>query len=65
MALLQKIYKITKKDKGEPLPHLPLVYFWQANVNLNLLIISFKGMFVEITKKKKNPDSITILTLTK
>lgn len=41
------------KDKGEPLPDLLSVYFWRANINLNLLIISFKGMSMENTTTTK------------
>lgn len=45
------------KDQGNPLLDLPSVSFWQVNNNLNLVVISFKGMFLG----KKNSDSINVL----
>lgn len=51
--------KSLTKHRGNPFLDLP---FWQTNNNLNLLIISFKGMFLENTTTE-NPDSITMLML--
>lgn len=38
-------------NKRNPLLDLRSVYFWQVDNNLNLVMISFKGMFLEIKKK--------------
>lgn len=38
-------------NKRNPLLDLHSVYFWQVDNNLNLVMISFKGMFLEIKKK--------------